>query len=262
MKLGMTLAAVTALAALSAAPAAAQSARKRMVAPGMTPAQVRDVFGAPARTREAGEWSYWFYANGCPVRCGSDDVVFFHQDAVVTAVLRSPGRRLASGAEPADALERAGGDVDADAIRAQAGDAGPAPRAPQRIRVQGRSRDAGADEGPAPARVGRIHVESGGRTIDRQTSGAVRDNAAPAEGTNTIIRTPAAGQGDAGRRGVSNPVGTAPDSAQGAPATAVDDQRAAREGEVRRNTVPQTDTTQARRRNRERSVTPRVVPRP
>jgi hypothetical protein len=39
-------------------------------------------------------------------------------------------------------------------------------------------------------------------------------------------------------------------------------QRAAREGEVRRNTVPQTDTTQARRLNREKSVTPRVVPRP
>ena len=60
-----------------------------------------------------------------------------------------------------------------------------------------------------------------------------------------------------------NPVGTARDSVQGAPATAVDDERAAREGEVRRNTVQnQPDTLQARRTNREKSVTPRVVPRP
>jgi hypothetical protein len=258
MKLGLTV--VAALAALAAAPAAAQSG---MIGQGMSPAQVRGVFGAPARTREAGEWSYWFYANGCPVRCGSDDVVFFHNDRVVTAVFRSR-RRAMSGPSPAEALERAGGDMDADAIRQQAGEAPPA-RGPERIRVRGRSRAADeADEEAGGARVGRIRVESGGRTIDRETVGQVRDvPAEPAEAGSTIIRAPSAPASAAdGPRGVRNPVGTAPDSVQGAPATAVDDERAAREAEVRRNTRPQTDTIQARRLNREKSVTPRVVPRP
>ena len=255
MKLGL-MAVAAALAATLAGSAAAQ---RGMIGQGMTPAQVRDIFGAPARTREAGEWSYWFYANGCPVRCGSDDVVFFHQDKVVAAVLRS-SRRMMSGPAAAEALEHAGGDIDADAIRAQAGEAAPA-RGPARIRVRGRSRaEAEAEEDAGAARVGRIHVESGGRTIDRQPVGQVRDT--PAETGSTIIRTPSPPQGANGPRGVRNPVGTAPDSVQGAPATAVDDERAAREGEVRRNTVPQTDTMQARRLNREKSVTPRVVPRP
>jgi hypothetical protein len=262
MKLGLTALAAAALVALSAGGAAAQ---RGMIAEGMTPAQVRSVFGAPARTRDAGEWSYWFYSNGCPVRCGSDDVVFFRDQKVVAAVLRTH-RRLISGPAAADALERAGGDMDADAIRAQAGEAPPV-RAPARIRVQGRSRAAAqAEEAAGAAAVGRIHVESGGRVIDREPVGQVRD--VPADsGTSTIIRTPS-GQGQpqgaaAGARGVRNPVGTASDSVQGAPATAVDDERAAREGQVRRNTVQsQPDTMQARRTNREKSVTPRVVPRP
>jgi hypothetical protein len=43
----------------------------------------------------------------------------------------------------------------------------------------------------------------------------------------------------------------------------VDDARADRESQVTRTTVPnQPDTVQARRRDRENSVTPRVVPRP
>jgi hypothetical protein len=61
----------------------------------MTPAQVQSEFGAPATTRDAGEWSYWYYHNGCPVRCGSDDVVFFQNGRVVTAVLRTARRRYA-----------------------------------------------------------------------------------------------------------------------------------------------------------------------
>ena len=254
MKLGL-MAVAAALAAVSASGAAAQ---RGMIGEGMTPAQVRGIFGAPARTRETGEWSYWFYANGCPVRCGSDDVVFFRNERVVAAVLRSR-HRVMSGPAPATALERAGGDIDADAIRAQAGEAPPA-RGPMRVRVQGRSRaDAEAEERAGAASVGRIHVESDGRTIDRQPVGQVRD----VEPGSTIIRTPSSeGQGATGARGVRNPVGTAPDSVQGAPATAVDDERAAREAEVRRNTMPQTDTMQARRLNREKSVTPRVVPRP
>jgi hypothetical protein len=270
MKLGL-MAMAAALAAVSAGSAAAQdetlggpttAARSGMIGQGMTPAQVRHIFGMPARTRDAGEWSYWFYANGCPVRCGTDDVVFFHHDRVVTAVLHSPRRRVMSGPSPAAALEHAGGDIDADAIRAAAGEAAPA-RGPQRIRVRGRSRaEAEAEEDAGAARVGRIHVESGGRVIDRTPVGQVRD--VPAEGGSTIIRAPSTQeQGANGARGVRNPVGTASDSVQGAPATAVDDERAAREAEIRRNTVQnQPDTLQARRTNREKSVTPRVVPRP
>jgi hypothetical protein len=179
----------------------------------MTPAQVRDVFGAPARTRAEGPWSYWFYANGCPIRCGSDDVVFFRNDSVVAAVLRSRGRAI-SGPRAPDALEHAGGDIDADAdaIRAQAGEAPPvaADRAPRRqqgrIIVRGRSHP--ADEAPdqAPARVGRIHVESGGRTIDRATTPSDAADAgattAPRPRT-TTGQTPGPGQTTIIRRGVT-----------------------------------------------------------
>jgi hypothetical protein len=258
MKLGLM-----AMAALLAVPAGDAAAQTGMIGQGMTPAQVRDVFGAPARTREAGEWSYWFYSNGCPVRCGSDDVVFFHQDRVVAAVLRTR-RRVMSGPPAASALEHAGGDMDAEAIRAQAGESPPA-RGPERIRVRGRSREAEqAEEAAGAASVGRIHVESGGRVIDRTPVGQIRDVPADAPAGSTIIRTPSGqDQGANGPRGVRNPPGTAGDSVQGAPATAVDDARAAREAQVRRNTVQnQPDTMQARRNNREKSVTPRVVPRP
>ncbi|HKP75108.1 MAG TPA: outer membrane protein assembly factor BamE, partial [Longimicrobiaceae bacterium] len=104
MKIRLMLAA--GLVAVSAAPAAAQ---KRMIAPGMTPAQVRDIFGAPVRTREGANesWTYWFYSNGCPIRCGSDDVVFFQDGHVVAAVLRSRHRAISGPSAPA-ALERAG----------------------------------------------------------------------------------------------------------------------------------------------------------
>jgi hypothetical protein len=247
------------LGLLAAAPAAAQ----RMISLGMNPEQVRASFGEPARTRAEGDWSYWFYVNGCPNRCGSDDVVFFREEKVVAAVLRTRARHISSP-PAADALEQAGGNEGAAEIRASASDeeGTPPPATPQRIRVRGRSRDNSA-EGPEPARVGRIHVESGGRTIDRQPMGAVRDTP-PEGGSATVIRAQPVGEG--GRpepADTHNPVGTASDSVQGAPATASDDARAVREAEVRRNTIPvQNDTVQARKRNRERSITPRVVPRP
>src|SRR4051794_19069724 len=77
MKMKLTLA-----AALSAVLAASPSAAQRTIAQGMSPGQVRSTFGAPARTRTEGDWTYWFYSNGCPNRCGSDDVVFFRSDEV------------------------------------------------------------------------------------------------------------------------------------------------------------------------------------
>lgn len=73
---------------IAAAPAAGQT-----IAQGMTPDQVRSEFGAPATARAAGDWTYWYYHNGCPRRCGSDDVVFFQNDRVVAAVLRTSRRR-------------------------------------------------------------------------------------------------------------------------------------------------------------------------
>jgi hypothetical protein len=76
---------------LAAGPAPAQAT----ISEGMSGAQVRAAFGAPATTRAAGDWTYWYYHNGCPRRCGSDDVVFFRDGRVViAAVLRTSGSPL------------------------------------------------------------------------------------------------------------------------------------------------------------------------
>jgi hypothetical protein len=87
---------------VAATPLQAQST----ISPGMTTDQVRAAFGAPATVREAGEWTYWYYHNGCPRRCGSDDVVFLQNGRVVAAVLRTPRRRIA-GPAASEALESA-----------------------------------------------------------------------------------------------------------------------------------------------------------
>jgi hypothetical protein len=91
------------LLALAAISAAAAPAAGQTIAQGMTPAQVQAEFGAPATSRAAGEWTYWYYHNGCPNRCGSDDVVFFQNERVVAAVLRT-GRRRYQGPQADDAL--------------------------------------------------------------------------------------------------------------------------------------------------------------
>ncbi len=111
----MTKAMLLALAALgaAAAPAAGQT-----ISQGMTTEQVRAEFGAPATSRAAGEWTYWYYHNGCPVRCGSDDVVFFQNDRVVAAVLRTQRRRYA-GPRAANALQAT--DDGTSAVRAHDG---------------------------------------------------------------------------------------------------------------------------------------------
>lgn len=284
------LAMAAALLVFSALPAAAQ----RVISPGMSPDQVRGTFGAPARTRGEGEWNYWFYSNGCPNRCGSDDVVFFRNDRVVAAVLRTRARRISSP-PAADALERAGGNAGAAAIRMNAAPADEMDRqsvgngrAQERIIVSGRSRDRNGDptDDQAPARVGGVSVESSG------PQGQVRDVVPPParsgsdqaqQGQSTIIRT-SGGQGTTGGL-TRTPTGSqSPDGrtvtgsgpvTQGAQppvqltdstsrrATSVDDTRAERESQVTRTTVPnQPDSIQAKRRDRENSVTPRVVPRP
>jgi hypothetical protein len=113
MKKSMLLAGAALLLTAAATPARGQAA----ISPGMTAEQVRDRFGQPATTRVAGEWVYWYYHNGCPVRCGSDDVVFFRNERVVAAVLRT-ARRSFTGPAADDALERAGGSEQVDAAPA------------------------------------------------------------------------------------------------------------------------------------------------
>jgi hypothetical protein len=90
---------------VSAAPSGVR-AQSGTISPGMTAEQVRGVFGSPATVREAGEWTYWYYHNGCPRSCGSDDVVFLRDGRVVAAVLRTARRRI-SGPHAHEAIERA-----------------------------------------------------------------------------------------------------------------------------------------------------------
>lgn len=101
---------------LASAPLQAQS----VISQGMTPDQVRETFGAPATTRTSGEWTYWYYHNGCPNRCGSDDVVFFREERVVAAVLRTRARRF-SGPRADNALGAAGGGEQSGSVTADAG---------------------------------------------------------------------------------------------------------------------------------------------
>lgn len=84
------------LALAAAGPAGAQA--RTSIGPGMTEADVRRVFGEPTVRRQAADRTYLFYANGCPVRCGSDDVVFLEADRVIAAVLRTPARHFAGPA--------------------------------------------------------------------------------------------------------------------------------------------------------------------
>lgn len=138
-KKSMLLAGAAMLLSAAATPAVAQST----IAPGMTTEQVRDRFGAPATTRAQGDWTYWYYHNGCPVRCGSDDVVFFQNERVVAAVLRTSRRRF-SGPAPDDALARAeGAGAPADE---RVNDASPARVHVGGVRVDGPP----ADAAPAP----------------------------------------------------------------------------------------------------------------
>jgi hypothetical protein len=193
MKAKLTIAA--ALLVFSALPAAGQ----RVISAGMNPDQVRGTFGAPARTRNEGEWSYWFYSNGCPNRCGSDDVVFFRNDQVVAAVLRGRARRI-SAPPAADAIARAGGNAGSSDIRlnAAAENDGDGPgnsvrgRGPERIIVKGRSRDRDDNpdndsdvvDGDSPARVGGVSVESGAAVAPPARSGSD----AARNGQGTVIR--------------------------------------------------------------------------
>ncbi|HEU0055578.1 MAG TPA: hypothetical protein VFQ39_20460 [Longimicrobium sp.] len=233
-----------ALVVTAAAPAVAQ----RTIAAGMTPAQVRTAFGAPATTRVAGEWAYWYYQNGCPRRCGSDDVVFFHDDKVVAAVLRTGARRFSGPAanralEPYDDVTAAGG---TPAERPLDLGVRGNPLTPEERERQRQERERGVEESSEspPARVGGVRVEP--RSGEGRSSTVIRgaDEARPTplrRGEVEVDTTTAPSEGDALR---------------------VDDARRARESQVSPTTIPaREDTAAAARRAREQQVRPRTVPR-
>ena len=61
------------------------------IAPGMSEREIYGVWGAPAATRRAGEYTYLFFRNGCEYTCGTEDIVTLQNGHVVDAVLRWPG---------------------------------------------------------------------------------------------------------------------------------------------------------------------------
>jgi hypothetical protein len=92
MRAGAVVAALAAALILGASsPAAAQEGQEvRTISPGMTDQVVRDTFGEPLVTRSRGEFTYYFYDNGCEKECGFLDLVIFQGGQVVDAVLRAP----------------------------------------------------------------------------------------------------------------------------------------------------------------------------
>jgi len=62
-----------------------------IVDPGMTRDQVIATWGEPELESAAGDRLYLFFRNGCEVTCGTFDVVFFVEGAVVDAIVRGPG---------------------------------------------------------------------------------------------------------------------------------------------------------------------------
>lgn len=63
------------------------------VRPGMTAEEVIGVWGTPVTQRQAGDWMFLFFRNGCEVSCGTYDVVFLQGGQVVDAVVRGRGHR-------------------------------------------------------------------------------------------------------------------------------------------------------------------------
>lgn len=269
------------------APAAAQT-----ISQGMTTAQVRAALGEPVTVRTAGDWSYLYYLNGCAVRCGSDDVVFVQNDRVVAAVFRTDRRRFA-GPSAVAALDRADGSRDSGLIRSAPRGRGERPIQMRDIRNEpAEELIEGAREEPGrtvtgrpgarpPARVGGVRMEGegapGGRTTiirredeagddgRRGTAGGAPARAGSLDARTRTDDTRPDDRGAITRTGIDSPEDDVArvDSAQGAPATAVDDARRARENRVQENTVRSpADTAQTRRRTRERNVAPRAVPRP
>jgi hypothetical protein len=55
----------------------------------MTRDEVIGVWGPPEAERTLGGWTYLYFRNGCEVSCGTFDVVFLENGAVVNAIVRA-----------------------------------------------------------------------------------------------------------------------------------------------------------------------------
>lgn len=218
----------TALLALAAAAWAAPLAAQGSIRAGMTAADVRAAFGEPATTRETDGWTYLFYHNGCPRRCGSDDVVFLRDGRVVAAVLRTSRRRM-EGPPASVALESI--------------DPGPGER---KLLVD---RDDGAD-------VLRVRQRE-------ETEGAARDRSYPGEPS---LRYRTGGERMGGEGATVADVRVTQDT-QSVVAPSMDEGRREREGAVNPRTITEgppsspvvAPASDPRQRERERAVTPRTV---
>ncbi|HET6764992.1 MAG TPA: hypothetical protein VFH27_15010 [Longimicrobiaceae bacterium] len=243
----------TTLAALAllgiAAPAAAQQGSIRA---GMSPDEVRAAFGAPARTRDEGDWSYWFYNNGCPVRCGSDDVVFLQNGKVVAAVLRT-GVRNFEGPAASSAIASIEGlpPTETGLVRmrpARAAHRRPAARRTPRAAASTASR-------PAPSNTRGANGSTRMRVI---RTGPVAGAASAAEGD-----APAASNGRTAITGAPTTiVGTGGAGATVGGVTVRRGSRAAGDSSglvVRTNSDSSVDQE---RLDREKRITPRVMPTP
>ncbi len=99
---------MTAWAAIMMLAVAADAQENQIIEPGMTMEQVKLVFGEPQSTSSYGDFSFYFYENGCHVECGTADVVFFQNGQVVDAVLRAPWRGYAGeSSSPKGVMPRA-----------------------------------------------------------------------------------------------------------------------------------------------------------
>lgn len=225
-----TLLIASGVALLLAAPAAGQTVRA-----GMTLSEVRGTLGDPAAVRVAGDWTYLFYANGCPVRCGSDDVVFLRDGQVVSAVFRTRRRRFVG---PAAASVLEGTPAAARAPRSRAPGT-----PPDREERTGAARDAGRPGEPSRAVQGiRIRVPG---TEDVSTGGdiVIRPSGAAARG-DTLLADSALDQSRQRREQQVTPRTIPPDRPGASAAdTALDRSRQRRERQVTPRTVRPRTTT-------------------
>lgn len=99
---------LTAMAAIMLLVVVASAQEDQMIEPGMTLDQVKLVFGQPQSTSAYGNFTFYFYENGCHAECGMADVVFFQNGQVVDAVLRAPWRGYAGeSSSPKGVMPRA-----------------------------------------------------------------------------------------------------------------------------------------------------------
>jgi hypothetical protein len=211
---------------LAAAPAAAQ----RTISPGMSEGQVRSILGDPATSRSTAGWTYLYYHNGCPNRCGSDDVVFLEDGKVVAAVFRTGVRRF-TGIRADAALDQAGANEGSAEIRRTGGD--------------------DDDDGGSPAVVGGVRIRTG-RSDPPAGSVIIRDEADAAPAAQPLRR--------AGSRAAAADTAVHTD-----PPVGGEGERQARERRVTPNVIQNqpasaTSASERERLRRERATTATVIP--